>query len=112
MLAGSQNTISATVTPAAVPHASLGAMPEGVRLPLPQQNVSVEQEREVRKQELAAAFRLFARFGFSEGVAGHITARDPENPSAFWVNPFGMSFSQIRVSDLILVDHDGTLLEG
>ncbi|GAQ51402.1 class II aldolase/adducin family protein [Streptomyces acidiscabies] len=101
-----------TVTPAAVPHASVGSMPEGVQLPLPQQNLSVEEEREIRKRELAAAFRLFARFGFSEGVAGHITARDPGNPSAFWVNPFGMSFSQIRVSDLILVDHDGTLLEG
>ncbi|MGA5452952.1 class II aldolase/adducin family protein [Streptomyces umbrinus] len=98
--------------PAAPAHASVATLPEGVSLPLPQQNLSFEQEREVRKQELAAAFRLFARFGFSEGVAGHITARDPENPSAFWVNPFGMSFSQISVSDLILVDHDGTLLEG
>ena len=94
------------------PHASVGTLPEGVHLPLPQQNLSIEEERQVRKQELAAAFRLFARFGFSEGVAGHITARDPGNPSAFWGNPFGMSFSQIRVSDLILVDHDGTLLEG
>lgn len=99
-------------TTAAAPHMSVGAMPEGVTLPLPQQNLSVEEERQVRKQELAAAFRLFARFGFSEGVAGHITARDTENPSAFWVNPFGMSFSQIRVSDLILVDHDGKLLQG
>nr|WP_228033811.1 class II aldolase/adducin family protein [Streptomyces spongiae] len=87
-------------------------MPEGVYLPLPETNASIEREREIRKQELAAAFRLFARFGFSEGVAGHITARDPENPSAFWVNPFGMSFKQIRVSDLILVDHEGTLLQG
>ncbi|MDO0929558.1 class II aldolase/adducin family protein [Streptomyces sp. TG1A-8] len=101
-----------TVTPAAPPHASIGAMPEGVHLPLPRHDLSIEEERRVRKQELAAAFRLFARFGFSEGVAGHITARDPENPSAFWVNPFGMSFSQIRVSDLILVDHNGRLLEG
>ena len=101
-----------TTTPETPTHASVAGLPEGVFLPLPQQNLSFEQEREVRQQELAAAFRLFARFGFSEGVAGHITARDPGNPSAFWVNPFGMSFSQIRVSDLILVDHDGTLLEG
>ena len=101
-----------TLTPTAAQQASLGAMPEGVTLPLPPQNPTVEEEREIRKRELAAAFRLFARFGFSEGVAGHITARDPENPSAFWVNPFGMSFSQIRVSDLILVDHDGALLHG
>jgi hypothetical protein len=39
---------------------------------------------------LAAAFRLFSRSGFDEGVAGHITARDPEQLDHFWVNPFGM----------------------
>ena len=73
---------------------------------------SVEQERLHLKQRLAASFRLFGRFGFSEGVAGHITARDPEHPDRFWVNPFGMSFSLIRVSDLICVDHDGKVVEG
>jgi len=73
---------------------------------------SVEEERLHRKQELAAAFRVFGRLGFSEGVAGHITARDPEHADRFWVNPFGMSFSQIKVSDLILVDHSGKVVEG
>ena len=73
---------------------------------------SLAEERLHRKQELAAAFRVFGRFGFSEGVAGHITARDPEYPDRFWVNPFGMSFSQIKVSDLILVNHDGEVVEG
>jgi ribulose-5-phosphate 4-epimerase/fuculose-1-phosphate aldolase len=73
---------------------------------------AIEQERLHRKQELAAAFRIFGRFGFSEGVAGHITARDPEHLDRFWVNPFGMNFSQIKVSDLILVDHEGTVVEG
>src|SRR5205807_10196443 len=73
---------------------------------------SPEEERLHRKQRLAAAFRLFARWGFDEGVAGHITARDPERLDHFWVNPFGMHFSRIRVSDLILVDHDGNVVEG
>ena len=54
---------------------------------------SVEEERLHRKQRLAASFRLFGRFGFDEGVAGHITARDPETLDHFWVNPFGMHFS-------------------
>ncbi len=48
---------------------------------------SVEEERLHRKQRLAAAYRLFGRFGFDEGVAGHITMRDPERPDHFWVNP-------------------------
>jgi ribulose-5-phosphate 4-epimerase/fuculose-1-phosphate aldolase len=72
----------------------------------------VESERLYRKQRLAAAFRLFGRFGFSEGVAGHITARDPEHTDSFWVNPFGMYFGHIRVSDLIRVDHTGAVVEG
>jgi ribulose-5-phosphate 4-epimerase/fuculose-1-phosphate aldolase len=73
---------------------------------------SVDEERRHRKQRLAAAFRLFARFGYDEGVAGHITARDPERLDHFWVNPFAMHFSQIRVRDLILVDHEGHVVQG
>jgi ribulose-5-phosphate 4-epimerase/fuculose-1-phosphate aldolase len=73
---------------------------------------TVEDERLHRKQRLAASFRLFGRFGFDEGVAGHITARDPEHLDHFWVNPFGMSFSHIRVSDLILVNEKGQVVEG
>jgi ribulose-5-phosphate 4-epimerase/fuculose-1-phosphate aldolase len=73
---------------------------------------SVDDERRHRKQRLAAGFRLFGQFGFDEGVAGHITARDPELDNHFWVNPFGMSFKQIRVRDLILVNHQGEVVEG
>src|SRR5262245_26121272 len=73
---------------------------------------SVEEERQHRKERLAAAFRLFGKFGFDEGVAGHITARDPELLDHFWVNPFGMSFSHIRVSDLILVNDKGEVVQG
>lgn len=81
-------------------------------IPRPPTFATAEEERRHRKQRLAAAFRLFARFAFDEGVAGHITARDPERPDHFWVNPFGMHFAQIRVSDLILVNHRGEVVEG
>ncbi len=73
---------------------------------------SVEEERLHRKQRLAASFRLFGKFGFDEGVAGHITVRDPEYADRFWVNPFGMSFKHIGVSDLICVDHTGEVVVG
>lgn len=69
-------------------------------------------ERLYMKQRLAAAFRVFGRFGFDEGVAGHITARDPEQADHFWVNPFGLSFKLITVDDLILVNHHGDVVEG
>jgi ribulose-5-phosphate 4-epimerase/fuculose-1-phosphate aldolase len=71
-----------------------------------------DEERAHRKRRLAGAFRIFGRFGFDEGVAGHITARDPERLDHFWVNPFGMSFKHIKASDLILVNHDGEVVEG
>jgi ribulose-5-phosphate 4-epimerase/fuculose-1-phosphate aldolase len=69
-------------------------------------------ERRHRKQRLAAAFRLFGHFGFDEGIAGHITARDPEQLDHFWVNPLGMNFKQIRVKDLLLVDDQGEVVDG
>ncbi len=73
---------------------------------------TVEEERRHRKQRLAAAFRVFSKHGFDEGVAGHITARDPEQTDCFWVNPFGMDFGRIRVKDLLLVDPDGQVVAG
>lgn len=85
---------------------------EGIALPSPPQFATSAEERLHRKQQLAGAFRIFGRFGFGEGVAGHITVRDPEDPDMFWVNPFGMSFRHIRVSDLLLVDHDGVVRHG
>jgi ribulose-5-phosphate 4-epimerase/fuculose-1-phosphate aldolase len=65
-----------------------------------------------RKQRLAAALRVFAKLGFDEGIAGHITARDPEKLDHFWVNPLGMHFGLIKVSDLILVNHNGDVVVG
>ena len=73
---------------------------------------SVENERLHRQQRLAAAFRLFAHYGFDKGVAGHITVRDPEFPDCFWVNPFGTYFGHIRVSDLLLVNEQGEVVKG
>ena len=70
------------------------------------------EEREYLKGKLAAAFRIFGKHGFDEGVAGHITVRDPVDPSTFWVNPFGVAFSLIKRSDLIQVDHQGSIIAG
>jgi ribulose-5-phosphate 4-epimerase/fuculose-1-phosphate aldolase len=91
---------------------AVGPIAEGVPPPTPPIFDSVEDDRQYRKQQLAAGFRLFGRLGFGEGAAGHITVRDPENPRWFWVNPFGMSFRKIKASDLVLVDHDGNVLKG
>jgi ribulose-5-phosphate 4-epimerase/fuculose-1-phosphate aldolase len=86
--------------------------PKAVSIVGPPTFDTVEEERLHRKQRLAGALRIFGRFGFGEGVAGHITVRDPEFPDHFWVNPFGRSFRHMRVSDLILVNHLGDVVYG
>lgn len=77
-----------------------------------QKYASLELERKSRKERLAASLRLFAQYGFDEGIAGHITVRDPEYADYFWVNPFGIYFGHIKASDLICVDSDGNIVEG
>lgn len=77
--------------------------------PLPQP--THDQERLYRKQRLAAGYRLFGRAGFDMGGAGHITARDPEMTDCFWLNPSGVPFSHISVSELMLVSHSGEILQ-
>jgi ribulose-5-phosphate 4-epimerase/fuculose-1-phosphate aldolase len=81
-------------------------------MPFPPTFDTLEQERMHRKVRLAAAFRMFSKAGLDEGVAGHITARDPEFTDSYWVNPFGMHFSLIKQSDLVRVDHTGQVVEG
>jgi ribulose-5-phosphate 4-epimerase/fuculose-1-phosphate aldolase len=85
---------------------------EGAAVDMPGQQQGVEEVRADRKNKLAAALRLFGKFGFDEGVAGHITVRDPERTDHFWVNPMGKSFKQMKVSDLLLVSHTGEVVEG
>ncbi|GGO83469.1 class II aldolase/adducin family protein [Wenjunlia tyrosinilytica] len=85
---------------------------EQLRFELPPSFDTVGGERRHRKERLAAALRLFARLGFDEGVAGHITVRDPQHPDHFWVNPFGVPFPRVKVSDLILADSAGHVVEG
>ena len=85
---------------------------DAFELPAETTGRSLEAERLHRKRRLAASYRIFALKGYDHGLAGHITARDPEYHDRFWVAPLGPWFGHIRVSDLVLVDHDGTILEG
>ncbi|MBW0517766.1 hypothetical protein O181_057481 [Austropuccinia psidii MF-1] len=71
-----------------------------------------EEERKHKLGKLAAAFRIFALHGFDEGLAGHMTLRDPILTDHFWVNPVGLAFSLITVSDLLLVNPQGKIVMG
>ncbi|KAH8930189.1 arad-like aldolase/epimerase [Atractiella rhizophila] len=78
----------------------------------PPSYANAEEERAHKLQRLALAFRVFAKLGFDEGVAGHLTLRDPIDTDCFWVNPFGVPFAHMTVSDLLKVDHQGNIVGG
>ena len=54
--------------------------------------------------DLAAAFRLAARNGWHEAVANHFSAAVSPDGKKFLVNPRWRHFSQIKASELILLD--------
>jgi ribulose-5-phosphate 4-epimerase/fuculose-1-phosphate aldolase len=62
------------------------------------------------QQQLACSFRILARSGFSENIAGHITVA--AEGGSMWVNPWGLWWDEVRASDLCRVDADGRVLEG
>jgi ribulose-5-phosphate 4-epimerase/fuculose-1-phosphate aldolase len=86
--------------------------PLGGALPVPEAFASYAQEREHRKQTLAAAFRVFGKLGLAEGIAGHITVRDPEFHDRLWVNAYAVHFSKLRAEHLICITEAGEVVEG
>ena len=71
-----------------------------------------DEVRQHRKRRLVAACRAFAQWGLDYGFAGHLTVRDPERPDLYWTNPMAVHFARVKLSNLILVDHDGEVVEG
>jgi len=85
---------------------------KGLIFPEKPTGMSIAQERHHRKERLVAACRAFALQGFDYGFAGHLTVRDPQHPHLYWTNPMAVHFSQVKISNLILADHQGTVVEG
>ena len=65
-------------------------------------------EREARLQ-LAACYRIFAMLGWVEMIFNHITVRVPGPDKLFLINPFGLHYSEITASSLLLIDLEGNL---
>jgi ribulose-5-phosphate 4-epimerase/fuculose-1-phosphate aldolase len=63
------------------------------------------------RQELAACYRIFDMFGWSELIYNHITLRVPGEDHAFLINPFGLHFSEVTASNLVKIDIDGNKLD-
>ena len=100
----------------------MSATDQGVMKILPSLTNREEQKRlleladspEARKLKVktAAGYRLLAKYGLDQGIAGHISVRVPGAPDCFWVNPFGLQFSQVTAANLAMVSHRGELIGG
>jgi ribulose-5-phosphate 4-epimerase/fuculose-1-phosphate aldolase len=66
-------------------------------------------ERKARV-ELAAAYRIFDLLGWSLLIFNHITLRVEGSEPRFLINPFGLHYSEITASSLLLVDLEGNVL--
>lgn len=64
---------------------------QGVSLPGIPQHPTFAAHRQWTLEKMALAFRVFARKGYTEGMSGHISVRDPENHHAFWTNRMSTS---------------------
>jgi ribulose-5-phosphate 4-epimerase/fuculose-1-phosphate aldolase len=71
-----------------------------------------EEEKLYQKQHLACAFHIFAQEDFEEGLAGHMSLRDPIDPKTFWINPYAKHFADIKVSDLVQVTEEAEVITG
>lgn len=73
---------------------------------------NLDDHRDFLLEQMAGAFRVFARLGYCVGTAGHISVRDPGNRNHFWLNPLGRHFGTLKKSDMVLVDHNGDIIGG
>ena len=64
------------------------------------------------RRELAAAFRLAEKFGYSEGICNHFSAVVPGPQERYLINPYGLHWSEMRPEHLLMIDGDGQVIEG
>src|SRR2546423_11295137 len=62
------------------------------------------------RRDLAAVLRWSFRLGLSEGICNHYSFALGDD--RFLVNPFGYHWSELKASQMLLVNHEGTVLEG
>ena len=70
----------------------------------------VSAEEWAIRQDLAAAYRLIAHYGWDDMVFTHLSARVPGPDDHFLLNPYGFQFSEVTASNLVKVDLDGNVV--
>jgi ribulose-5-phosphate 4-epimerase/fuculose-1-phosphate aldolase len=70
-----------------------------------------EEEWQLRVQ-LAACYRAFVHYSWTDLIFTHLSARVPGHPEQYLINPYGLLFQEICASNLIKVDFDGNVIDG
>jgi ribulose-5-phosphate 4-epimerase/fuculose-1-phosphate aldolase len=60
--------------------------------------------------QLAAAYRIFDRLGWTELIYNHLSLRVPGPEAHFLINPFGLHYSEVCASNLVKVDIEGRVV--
>ena len=74
---------------------------------IPSLKTVVSPEEWQLRCDLAACYRLVARYGWTDLVFTHISARLPGPEHHFLINPYGLLFEEVTASSLVLVDQEG-----
>lgn len=82
-------------------------MPDTGHVDIPSLEGRVAPEEWQLRVDLAAAYRLIARFGWDDLLFTHSSARVSGPEHHFLINPFGLRFDEITASSLVKIDLDG-----
>lgn len=69
------------------------------------------EEWELRVQ-LAACYRAFVHYGWTDSIFTHLSARVPGQSEQYLINPYGLLFQEVCASNLIKVDFNGNVIAG
>ena len=75
-------------------------------------NSNISKEEMQVRNDLAACYRLFVKFGWTDLIFTHLSARVPNTTDQYLINPYGLLFSEITASNLIKVDFNGDVVSG
>ena len=70
----------------------------------------VSPEEWATRVELAACYRLVERYGMTDLIYNHITARIPGTDDHLLINLYGLTYKEITASSLVKIDREGEIL--
>jgi ribulose-5-phosphate 4-epimerase/fuculose-1-phosphate aldolase len=75
-----------------------------------QRDIRMNEIERRSRIELAACYRLVAKYGMTDLIYNHISLRIPDTDHQLLINPFGLFYHEITASSLIKIDIEGKIL--